>query len=135
MILLDEYFGPWRHHADATDERVYNAGVLLIPVNDLLNEAFNAGVDLEINPNTKTHIAGATFGGFRPQSCPQGAPGSSHKQGRGVDIFDPVNALDNWITDAILTRHGLYREAPLSTKGWCHLTDRAPHSGKRTFLP
>jgi len=57
------------------------------------------------------------------------------KNGRGVDIYDPENALDNWLTDAILERHGLFRESPLHTPRWCHLTDRAPKSGKRTFLP
>lgn len=135
MILLDDYFGPWRHHPDATDEVLHHASVLLVPVNDLLNEAFEAGVDLTINPQTKTHVAGITYGGFRPQCCTQGAVSSSHKVGRGIDIYDPLNALDNWITDAILTKHDLYREAPLATKGWCHLTDRAPASKKRTFLP
>ena len=59
---------------------------------------------------------------------------------KGYVYVDPPGieddaALDNWITDAILERHGLYREAPLATQRWCHLTDRAPGSGRRSFSP
>lgn len=132
MISLSDYFGPWLGHPDATPDRVDNAEFLLEHVNRLLSAY---GKPLPINPNTKTNISGATFGGFRPQSCPQGAPGSSHKDGEGVDVYDPDNALDDWLTDGILAAYGLYREAPDATPGWCHLTRRAPKSGKRTFRP
>jgi hypothetical protein len=114
MIFLADYFGPWVDHKDATEEVKKNAEVLLEKVANLLDE---------------------TYGGFRPQDCPQGSPNSSHKVGRGVDIYDPLNALDNWLTDALLEKYGLYRESPLATKGWCHLSDRAPGSGRRTFSP
>lgn len=90
---------------------------------------------MRINPRTHTYVAGETYGGFRPQDCPQGAPHSSHKQGQAVDIYDPDNALDNYVTDAILEAYGLYREAPSATLRWCHLSDRPPGSGKRTFQP
>ena len=135
MITLSDYFGLWLNHPDATDEVKHAAAVLLACVNPLLDEAFNSGVDLPINPTTKSHVSGKQYGGFRPQSCPEGAPKSSHKVGRGIDIYDPANELDNWITDKVLEKHGLYRESPLHTKGWVHLTDRAPKSGKRTFIP
>lgn len=135
MILIEDYFGKWECSPDATPERVENAKVLLSKVNPLLNRAFDSGVQLHINPNTKTHVAGNTYGGFRPQDCPQGAPHSSHKDGRAVDVFDPFNELDNWLTDKLLEEFGLYRESPLATKSWCHLTDKAPGSGKRTFTP
>ena len=52
-----------------------------------------------------------------------------------VDIFDPKNEIDGAITDQLLIAHELYREHPAATKGWCHLTTRAPHSGNRSFLP
>jgi hypothetical protein len=135
MITIANYFGPWLNHPDATDERKANAQALLDRVSNLLDDAFLYYVDLVDNPVTGTLISGKTYGGFRPQDCPQGAPNSSHKVGRGVDIYDPQNYLDNWITDAILEKHGLYREAPLYTPRWCHLTDRAPGSGKRSFMP
>lgn len=135
MITLNDYFGKWINHPDATDEIKVNAGKLLSRINPLLDAAFEAGIDLNINPKTKTLISGTQYGGFRPQDCPQGSPQSSHKQGRGIDVFDPENALDKWITDKSLEKFGLYREAPLDTNTWCHLTDRAPGSGKRTFKP
>lgn len=135
MIFVADYFGPWINHPDATDEVQVNAFNLLEKVNALLDDAFLCNIDLVDNPSTDTLISGTKYGGFRPQDCPQGASNSSHKQGRGVDIYDPENALDNWITDTILEKHGLYRESPLNTRHWCHLTDRPPKSGKRTFAP
>lgn len=135
MITLMQYFGRWMSCPDATDERKLAATNMLLKVNNLLSYAMSQGVALHENPMTESEVSGETYGGFRPQSCPQGAPESSHKVGRGVDVFDPRNDLDNWLTDEILERFGLYREAPESTTHWCHLTDRAPHSGHRTFLP
>jgi hypothetical protein len=104
-------------------------------VNALLLEADAHEVELIENPATGTYVSGQTYGGFRPQSCPIGAPNSSHKQGEGVDIYDPNNALDNWISDGILAKHDLFREAASATSGWVHLTSRAPKSGKRSFYP
>lgn len=135
MILLIDYFGPWANHEDLTNERRANAIIMLDKVNLLLDESALFDVDLIENPATGTYISGQKYGGFRPQDCPQGAPTSSHKEGRGIDIYDPHNALDNWITDARLEQFKLYREKPIATPGWCHLTDRAPGSGRRSFLP
>jgi len=135
MILMSDYFGPWMNHADATDRVKEDAEAFLVKVNDLLDEAFENMIDLIYNPATGTLVSGSKYGGFRPSDCKQGAPDSSHKKGRGLDIYDKGNPLDNWITDKILERHGLYREAPLDTPNWCHLTDRSPRSGRRTFKP
>ncbi len=141
MITLQEYFGPWLDHPDATPERKAAAGFLLEKVNMLLEDADLNGVVLEDNPVTsnamhsRDEVSGQQYGGFRPQSCPIGAPHSAHKEGRAVDVFDPHGTLDAWITDEILSAYRLYREAPAATKGWAHLTDRAPASGKRTFAP
>jgi len=135
MINLAEYLGEWVGHVDATDERVENAEQLLASVNALLLEAEDSGLIIPLNPRTGSCVSGTEYGGFRPQSCPQGSEHSSHKEGAGVDVYDPRGMLDVWITDDILEQHGLYREAPSSTSTWCHLTTRAPHSGKRTFYP
>jgi hypothetical protein len=135
MITLDQYVGPHAKSPDWTPERRVNAVSLLAAVNSLIAELSDSGVVFQINPATKSQVSGQTFGGFRPQSCPQGAPNSSHKQGQGVDIYDPKNAIDDALTDSILEIHGLYREAPSATNHWCHLTTRAPGSKKRTFLP
>lgn len=145
IVSVDDLFGCWVTHPDATAERVANATLFLPKVNMLLQDAIDDGVPLKINPNTQNYVGGAHngFGGFRPQNCAQGAPGSSHKQGRGVDMFDPHNALDTWLDkfevgfghNTKLASYSLYREAPEDTISWCHLTDRAPDSKKNTFKP
>ena len=136
MISLSDYFGPYHNHPDATTQRREAADDLLAKVNALLLEAEADGsYGWLVNPNTGSCISGKTNGGFRPHDCPEGAPSSSHKQGRGIDIYDPAQSLDDWITDEMLAKHGLYREAPESTHNWAHLTDRAPASGHRTFAP
>lgn len=135
MITLSEYVGPHGQSPDWTQECIDSAEELLLWVNALAAYLESQGVVLPTNPATGSRISGKTFGGFRPQSCPQGAPSSSHKTGKGIDLYDPHNGIDNAITDARLAKFSLYREHPDSTKGWCHLTTRAPGSGRRTFLP
>lgn len=143
MISLSEYFGKFSDHTAVTEEIKENALNLLERVDQLMAYAIEDKVNLPINPNTQSQVSGTEYGGYRPPECTQGAQpsalnrwkGSSHKAGLGVDVYDPQNALDNWITDAILTLRSLYREHPAYTHGWCHLTTRAPRSGKRTFYP
>ncbi len=135
MLTVKDYFGKWFDHKDADMQREANAVHLIGKVNDLLHEAMDAGLTLKINPKTQSIVAGETLGGFRPQDAPIGAPQSAHKQGMAVDLYDPDGKLDEWVTDALLTKHGLYREAPSATPTWCHLTTRAPKSGRRTFMP
>jgi hypothetical protein len=135
MITSQQYFGPWMFHPDATPERMINANELLLQVERLTNRLELQGTTFRTNPKTKTWVSGTTFGGFRPQDCPQGTPGSSHKQGQGVDIYDPLDEIDGAITDDLLEELDLYREHPDATPGWCHLTTRPPSSKKRTFLP
>ena len=135
MITLSQYIGVHKKSPDWTPERTANAVILLGRVNAMLDYLSGVGVKLPINPATGSQISGQTFGGFRPQDCPQGAPSSSHKQGQGVDSYDPQNDIDRAIDDALLTRFDLYREHPSATDTWCHLTTRAPGSGKRTFQP
>lgn len=135
MITLADYLGKWQYSADVNDVVVGNAQNLLSKVNTLLDRYETEGNVLQNNPATGTLVSGEEFGGFRPQECPIGAPQSAHKQGRAVDIYDPRGSLDDWLNDTLLAIYGLYREAPESTHGWCHLTDRAPGSGRRTFNP
>lgn len=135
MISLAQYVGPHKASPDWTPERQSNAIDLLEHVNELCDYLAEQGVPLPMNPATASGISGQTFGGFRPKSCPQGASNSSHKEGTGIDLYDPHDDIDDAIDDALLERFGLYREHPDSTKHWCHLTTRAPRSGRRTFLP
>ena len=135
MITLDQYFGIYASHADAGPGMYAAAETMLEKANALLERAESAGIAMEINPNTNSQVSGEFNGGFRPQDCAVGAAKSSHKQARAVDVFDKNNALDGWITDEILTEFGLYREHPDDTPRWCHLSDKAPGSGRRTFHP
>lgn len=135
-ISILDYFGEKQHTPAQEDD----ADDLLIRVNALIDEAVESGrFKREIDPDTGSEISGAKGGagdgGFRLSSSTTGAPNSSHKQAKAVDVFDPHGALDDYCTDEILAAHGLYREAPHSTPGWCHLTIRAPKSEHRTFEP
>lgn len=141
MISIDDLAGPYKKHPEWTSDKIANATTLLSRVNWLLEAFQNAtGKRLAENKATGSHVSGTGNGGFRPKNCPVGAENSSHKEGKAVDVWDhcengETNALDKWITDEILKKYDLYREAPMATQGWCHLTTRAPASGKRTFNP
>jgi hypothetical protein len=131
-ITIDQYFIGRPH----TSDQAGFATLLLGAVNALLaHYAMDEGVELPVNPHTGTLISGQTEGGFRLPDCPQGAPNSSHKEAKAVDVYDPSDDLDTWLNDEILTRFNLYREAPHATSGWCHLTTRPPGSKHRTFEP
>ena len=136
MILLEQYFGGKPH----STEYAHAAVKLLWHVDCLLIAARIAGFYRdEIDPDTGTCISGSKRGngdgGFRLQTATTGRPLSKHKLAAAVDVFDPFNQLDGWLTDEILAKHGLYREHPDDTPGWCHLQTIPPGSGKRTFKP
>lgn len=137
MISLQQYFGPWWEHADATTERQANAERLLAMVEKLELLALADGVEFPDNPATGSGVSGIQYGGFRPQDCPQGAAHSSHKEGLAIDRYDPANAIDDWCmaNQEDLAECGIYIEHPNSTPHWSHWTIRAPHSGNRVFLP
>ena len=134
-LTLDDYFGPYTTHPDAKPGKWSVADLLLEKVNALLLEAEEDGVEIELNPNTGNHISGSGNGGFRPMDCKVGHPLSAHKSARAVDIYDPYERLDDWLTDETLVKYKLYRESPFETENWVHLQDTAPRSGKRTFMP
>lgn len=137
LITLEDYAGPWGKSPDWTADRQDNAGDLLSRVNPLLDCMRADGVRVHGNPKTNTLVSGETYGGFRPQDCPIGAPGSSHKTGQAIDLFDPADTLDAWCMAHLdlLDQFGLYLEHPAATPTWCHLTTRAPKSGRRVFFP
>ena len=135
MITLEQYFGPYCTHPDAGSGMYQAAEAMLERVNALLAEAAADGVPLPSNPKTGSLVSGTENGGFRPLECSIGAPKSAHKMARAVDVYDPEDALDAWVNDDRLVKHGLYREHPDDTPSWCHLSDKAPPSGRRTFKP
>jgi hypothetical protein len=132
MITIAQYFQA-KPHSAAQEVAAYD---LLKRVDSLLT-CLNYTVPN--CPNTGTAISGSKGGsgdgGFRLDTSTTGADHSSHKEGRGVDLYDPLNKLDTLLTDSLLTQFGLYREAAASTPFWTHLTTRSPASGHRTFIP
>ncbi len=135
MITLEQYFQAKPH----TQEHSAAAFTLLEKVNELIEWARLGGFQAPTCPNTGSQISGskggAGDGGFRLSSSTTGATGSKHKLAHAIDVYDPGNVLDRILSDDDLERFGLYREAPESTPGWCHLQDLAPSSGHRTFIP
>lgn len=137
MITLTQLAGPWSRHPDWTPARAENGVRLLAACTDLESEMVAAGVVFPVSHKTGSQVGGDLYGGFRPQSCPQGAAHSAHKEGLAVDRYDPFGHIDSWLMthqDA-LERHGIFIEAPESTPGWSHWTIRPPISGHHVFLP
>ena len=137
MITIEQYVGVHKNSPDWTPERQSNAAKLLVKCGMLQARMEAAGVLFPINPATKSQVSGMTFGGFRPQSCTQGAPNSRHKQGKAVDIYDPDGAIDDWIlrNEYILDELDMAIEIPDETPKWSHWQDGAPPSGHRIFRP
>lgn len=138
MITYEQYVGKWSKSPDLTPERVKNIKDNLLPkVEALFIHLVLAGVDFKTNPTTVSQVSGQTYGGFRPQDCPQGAPHSSHKEGLAVDIYDPLNQIDNYLLahPELLEEFGIYIEHPNSTSHWSHWSVRAPRSGRHIFNP
>lgn len=137
MITIEEYVGPHADSPDWTEERQENAAKLLEACSVLEDEMTASGVEFPINPATGSGVSGQTFGGFRPQDCPQGAANSSHKLGLAVDRYDPHGRIDAWLLahpDA-LAEHGIYIEHPDATHTWSHWTIKPPGSGHHVFYP
>lgn len=140
MISMQDYIGPWAKSPDWTPARQANAARLLTAVNSLIMVAMQERIALPVNPKTKSQVSGEQYGGFRPQSCPEGAPDSAHKEGLAVDIYDPSGAIDAWLQKSPAAQRkyeelGLYFEHPTKTPGWSHWGLRRPPSGKRFFYP
>lgn len=144
MIYSEQYFGGKPH----TGEHELVAGHLLDQVNALINEAVSTGEFVRANdPDTGTEISGSKDGsgdgGFRLSTATTGRLGSPHKEAKGVDVYDPYDHLDDWLTrfdgkdgsNTKLEEYGLYREHPVATPGWCHLQIRPVQSGRRTYYP
>lgn len=137
MITVAQYVGVHAKSRDWTAPRIEQATALLAKTNALMTVAAAQGVAFPINPKTNSQISGATFGGFRPQNCSIGAPNSHHKEGRGVDVYDPDNEIDAWCLENLpaLERASIWIEHPDATKSWSHWQSVPPKSGKRVYRP
>ena len=137
MITLTQYAGLHKDAPDWTRPRQATALVLLDKVNALMMRALADGIVIAVNPKTQSEISGELYGGFRPQDCPIGAPGSSHKMGKAVDVFDPRCKFAAWCVrnKSELANAGLYMENPKVTPGWVHLQTTVVPSGNVIFNP
>lgn len=137
MFTLVEYFGKWNSSPDANSTRQLNARKLIDACTKLMSLALADGVVFHTNPITSSLISGALYGGFRPQSCPIGAAGSSHKEGLAVDLYDPNNEVDDWCMKNVdkLAACGIYIEHPSATPHWSHWSIHPPASGHHVFYP
>lgn len=63
--------------------------------------------------------------------------GSKHISGQAIDIFDPNQELQHWLSNNVeaLEDLGLYCEDFSATPTWTHIQSTPPKSGKRFFLP
>jgi hypothetical protein len=143
VITIQHYF--CKPHSQG---HTIDAAILLTKVNSLVNEAVSLDAyTWRDDQDTSCPISGSQGGdgdgGFRTPGSRTGAPASSHRQAKAVDVYDPGDLLDKWLDtyegengeNSKLAEHGLYRESPSATPTWCHLTTRAPGSGRRTFFP
>jgi len=135
-LRLDDYW-MGRHQiypADLTPEIVQAATHLLRKVNALLALS---GLRLEDHPTTRTPISS----GWRPPvvnaATPNAAPRSRHMTGDAVDLYDPEGEIDEWCMEHLdtLAELGLWLEHPSATKGWSHLQQVPPRSGRRVYYP
>jgi len=132
MIILDDYWmgRDKQYPLDLNDAIRANAKVTVDKANLLLSTFKQATGD-----TTQRKVTS----GWRPPrvnaATPNAAMTSKHMTGQAIDIYDPDGALDDWLTDDILTQLDLYREHPAATKNWCHIQTVPPRSGKRTFYP
>jgi hypothetical protein len=133
MFTKDQYMGEHEHTALHST----NAGTLIKTVTALYDKLTARGIHFRINPTTGSIISGNTFGGFRPQSCPIGAPQSKHKIGLAVDLYDPEDEIDGHLlaNKDLLSEFGVYIEHPDKTPRWSHWQILPPASGKHIFMP
>ena len=137
MITYQQVVGPWISHKDLTQARKDNIYKLLGFCARLEEKMLSNGVVFLINQTTESGISGKLYGGFRPQSCPVGAPRSNHKEGLALDRYDPDNKIDNWCMDnlGVLEECNIWIEHPDKTDRWSHWQCVPPKSGNRVFYP
>ena len=137
ILRLDDYWmGRNQIYPNAlTPEIVRNATHLLRKVNGLI--AIMHEVNIDIHPTNRSPISS----GWRPPevnaATPNAATRSKHMTGDAVDLYDPDGEIDGWCMDHldVLSEIGLWMEHPASTKGWSHLQQIPPRSGRRIFYP
>ena len=136
-LTLKDYLGPYDDDR-ITPEVRQNGERLVAIVNVVLAAAEADGVELHIDPDTRTHIGGNGNGGVRPLDSPVGAKHSAHKRGTGIDPYDPFRELARWSLRNIerLKLLGIRAmENPRWTPTWVHWQSTPLSSGNFVFIP
>jgi hypothetical protein len=109
----------------ASSEVIHQAEILAIDLSELLD---HYGKRPKINSGYRTPEANKAAGG---------AATSAHVSGRAADFEDKDGKLAKWALNnvGVLASLELYIEDPQYTKGWLHVTNRAPRSGRVVFKP
>jgi hypothetical protein len=139
MITVAEYYmgRDVQFSNELTAELRANAEETVKRTNALIAALESDGVDVLVNPVTKSQLTS----GWRPKIVNQTTFGaalhSNHTTCQASDIFDPHGDIDNWCMNnqTKLADLGLWLEHPSSTKGWSHVQIVAPRSGHRVFYP
>jgi len=131
MITREQYFGLMSHRDPPTIEAMDNAEVLLERVNRLLESLVPTNISAVLVPVVNSGWRSASYNA----TVKGAAPTSKHIRGQAIDLADPMEELDGYLTDAILEQFELWRESPIATKGWVHLQSVPPRSGNRTYIP
>lgn len=138
-ITLEHYAGPYLHDPDFDLEARARAIHTVGCINAVLEMAEADGIEFERNPNTRTLISGNGNGGFRPQRCPIGAPGSAHKHAEAGDIAEVLGRrFARWCLqnrDRMIAAGIRAMERPQWTPTWVHLQTRPVRSGAFFFIP
>lgn len=114
-----------------------NACSTVDTINKLLDMLVESGIEIVVNPTTKTCLTS----GWRPKIVNSKTPGaavnSKHISCQAADIYDPTGYIDEFLLDhqSILQELHLFMEHPSATKGWCHVQTVPPRSGKLIFYP
>jgi hypothetical protein len=64
-----------------------------------------------------------------------GSKHSAHMTCEAVDLEDKDGRLKAFLTEEMLEKYDLYREADSATPSWCHVQTRPTRSGHRIFQP
>jgi uncharacterized protein YcbK (DUF882 family) len=123
LITFLDYIGP--HRDKYTNEMVGNATILLSRVNALMAAC---GFKTTVNSGWRPPAYNATI--------PNASPTSKHMTMQAIDLRD-TGQIAAYLNEnrQLLKDHGLWMEAPASTRGWCHLQSVPPKSGSIVFYP
>ena len=111
--------------SEATSDVIHQAELLAIDLQELLEHYGSRPV---ITSGFRTPEANTAAGGSK---------NSAHCLGMAVDFADKDGKFGKWLCNntGVLASLELHIEDPAYTKGWAHVTSRAPKSKRVVFKP